>query len=108
MNSRGDFVVSIEQIQETMGDKAGEFIEVMRIVDDIIENPNHYLGQQAARTAAILAAYRTRVIIMAQAYKRNSTIMSNRDKVSKDIWYTLHEALEENINTLKLLARNMS
>jgi len=34
--------------------------------------------------------------------------MSNRDKVSKDIWYTLHEALEENINTLKLLARNMS
>jgi hypothetical protein len=46
------------------------------------------------------------VIVKAQAYKRNSTIMSNEDKITKDIWYTLHEALEENINTLKLLARS--
>jgi len=103
-----DFVVSVEQIRDAMGDKAEEFIEVMRIVDDIIENPNHYLGMQAAKTAAILAAYRTKVIVKAQAYKRNSTIMSNKDKISKDIWYTLFEALEENINTLKLLARSAS
>ena len=103
-----DIVVSVESLQAAMGEKAEEFIAVMRIVEDIIANPNNYHGIQAAKTAAILAAYRTRVIVMAQAYKRNSTIMSNNDKISKDIWYTLHEALEENINTLKLLARSSS
>ena len=101
-----DIILSMDQIRYAMGDKAEEFVEVMNIVDDIIENPSRYIGMQAAKHAAILAAYRTKVIVKAQAYKRNSTIMSNEDKITKDIWYTLHEALEENINTLKLLARS--
>ena len=101
-----DIILSMDQIRYAMGDKAEEFVEVMNIVDDIIEHPSRYIGMQAAKSAAILAAYRTKVIVKAQAYKRNSTIMSNEDKITKDIWYTLHEALEENINTLKLLARS--
>jgi|TARA_B110001454_G_scaffold2549_1_gene2317 hypothetical protein len=101
-----DVILSLDQIRYAMGDKAEEFVEVMLIVDDIIENPGRYIGMQAAKYAAVLAAYRTKVIVKAQAYKRNSTIMSNEDKITKDIWYTLHEALEENINTLKLLARS--
>ncbi len=48
-----DVILSMEQIRYAMGDKAEEFVEVMRLVDDIIENPGRYIGMQAAKTAAI-------------------------------------------------------
>ena len=34
-----DVILSLDQIRYAMGDKAEEFVEVMLIVDDIIENP---------------------------------------------------------------------
>ena len=103
-----DIVVDTNYIRDAMGDEAEEFIEVMRIVGDIIENPNHYLGIQASKCATILAAYRTQMIVKSQAYKRRSSQMTETDKLRNDMWKTLYQALEENINTLKLCARGMS
>lgn len=89
-----------------MGDKAEEFIECMRIVQDIIDRPDHYVGGQAIKYANQLAAYRTVMIVKSQMYKRRSQIMSEEDKFTNDIWKTMYEALSENINVLKLSARN--
>lgn len=103
-----DIVVDIEYLTVAMGDQAYEFIEVMRIVEDIIEKPNDYLGMQSSKYAALLAAYRTQMIVKSQAYKRRSSQMTETDKLRNDMWKTLYQALEENINTLKLCARGMS
>ena len=35
-----DIVVDVDYIRDAMGDEAEEFIAVMRVVGDIIENPN--------------------------------------------------------------------
>lgn len=99
------FIVDPDVLAEQMGDKAEEFIECLRIVQDIIERPDHYVGMQAIRYANILASYRTLMIIKSQAFKRRSTIMSEQDKFVNDIWKTMYEALAENINVLKLAAR---
>lgn len=101
-----NFIVDIDKISEMMGDKADEFIECMRIVQDIIDRPDHYVGGQAIRYANQLAAYRTVMIVKSQMYKRRSQIMSEEDKFTNDIWKTMYEALSENINVLKLSARN--
>jgi len=39
-------------------------------------------------------------------FKRKSQLMDNEDKFVNDIWKTMYEALGENINVLKLSARN--
>jgi peroxiredoxin len=100
-----DIAVDVDRLTELMGDESIEFIKVMDMVQDIIDNPNDYLGLQASRYAALLAAYRTQMIVKSQAYKRKSAQMSERDKIRNDIWKTLYQALEENINTLKVCAR---
>jgi hypothetical protein len=100
-----DIIVDIEVLQELMGDKSQEFIECMKIVQDIIENPDHYVGGQAVKYANMLAAYRTTMIIKSQMYKRKSSIMSEQDKFVNDIWKTMYEALAENINVLKITAK---
>ena len=101
-----EIVVDIDYLAECMGDQADEFIEVMRVVNDIIENPSDYIGFQATKYATLLAAYRTQMIIKSQAYKRRSSHMSETDRLRNDMWKTMYQALEENINTLKLSARN--
>jgi hypothetical protein len=45
------------------------------------------------------------MIVKSQAFKRKSSIMSDNDKFVNDIWKTMYEALQENINTLKLSAK---
>lgn len=101
-----DFYISVEQISQMMGDKNGEFVECMRVVQDIIDNPADYVGYQAMLYANKLAAYRTMMIIKSQMYKRRSQLMSEEDKLVNDIWKTMYEALAENINVLKITARN--
>jgi hypothetical protein len=101
-----EIVVDVDYLAECMGDQADEFIEVMRVVSDIIENPSDYIGFQATKYATLLAAYRTQMIIKSQAYKRRSSHMSETDRLRNDMWKTLYQALEENINTLKLSARS--
>ena len=100
-----DIIVDPDVLAELMGDKSEEFIECMRIVQDIIDNPNSYVGSQAIKYANILAAYRTLMIVKSQSFKRKSTMMSEKDKFVNDIWKTMYEALLENINVLKLAAK---
>lgn len=100
-----DIIVDPEWIAAHMGGKAEEFLECMRIVQDIIDNPDTYVGAQAAKYANILAAYRTMMIVKSQAFKRKSQIMSEEDKLVNDIWKTMYEALSENINVLKIIVR---
>ena len=97
-----DIIVNEEWLASQMGDKAKEFIECMRIVQDIIDNPDHYVGMQAIKYANVLAAYRTQMIIKSQAFKRKSSIMNEQDKLVNDVWKTMYEALTENINALKI------
>ena len=100
-----DIIINKEMLQEQMGDKAEEFMECLRIVEDIINNPDHYLGMQAVKYANILAAYRTVMIVKSQAFKRMSAVMNDQDKFVNDIWKTMYEALAENINALKLAGK---
>jgi hypothetical protein len=100
-----DIIVDVDFIAENMGDRSGEFIECMRIVQDIIDNPSHYVGAQAIKYANVLAAYRTQMIIKSQAFKRRSSMMSEQDKMVNDIWKTMYEALGENINVLKIASK---
>ena len=48
-----DIIINKEMLQEQMGDKAEEFMECLRIVEDIINNPDHYLGMHAVKYANI-------------------------------------------------------
>jgi hypothetical protein len=100
-----DILVDPEWIARHMGDKAEEFIECMRIIQDIIDHPDTYVGAQAAKYANILAAYRTMMIVKSQAFKRKSSIMSEEDKLVNDVWKTMYEALSENINVLKIIVK---
>ena len=100
-----NFYIDVDKISEMMGDQADEFIECMKIVQDIIERPETYVGGQAIRYANQLAAYRTTMIIKSQMFKRKSSLMSEQDKFTNDIWKTMYEALGENINVLKLSDR---
>jgi hypothetical protein len=100
-----DIVVDQEFLATQMGEKAHEFIECMRIVQDIIDNPDHYVGMQAVKYANVLAAYRTQMIVKSQAFKRRSSLMSEQDKLVNDIWKTMYEALSENINALKIASK---
>lgn len=103
-----NFYIDVDTIKEMMGDHAEEFIECMKIVQDIIQRPDHYVGGQAIRYANQLASYRTMMIVKSQMFKRKSQLMDNEDKFVNDIWKTMYEALGENINVLKLSARNGS
>jgi hypothetical protein len=102
-----DIIVDTQFLAEQMGEKSEEFINCIKIVQDIIENPQDYIGMQAIKYANILASYRTLMIVKSQAFKRRSTIMSEQDKFVNDIWKTMYEALSENINALKLAAKGV-
>jgi hypothetical protein len=101
-----NIIVDAEWLASQMGDMAHEFIECMRIVQDIIDKPEDYVGAQAVKYANVLAGYRTMMIVKSQAYKRRSQIMSEKDKMVNDVWKTMYEALSENINVLKIAAKN--
>ena len=103
-----DIIVDTEFLAQQMGEKSKEFIDCIRIVQDIVENPEQYIGMQAIKYANILAGYITFLIVKSQAFKRRSTIMSEQDKFVNDIWKTMYEALTENINALKLAAKGMN
>jgi len=100
-----DIIVNKDIITAMMGDKADEFLECLRIVEDIVQNPEHYVGMQAIKAANLLAGYRTLMIVKSQIFKRKSAVMNDQDKFVNDIWKTMYEALTENINALKLAAK---
>ena len=73
-----DIIVSKEMITSMMGDKAQEFLECLRIVEDIVQNPEHYVGMQAIKSANLLAGYRTLMIVKSQVFIKNN-ILNFRD-----------------------------
>lgn len=100
-----DIFVDTEWLSKQMGDRAEEFIECMRIIEDIVDHPEHYVGMQAIKYLNKLSGYRTIMIVKSQAFKRKSTLMSEQDKFVNDVWKTMYEALLENINALKIAAK---
>jgi hypothetical protein len=100
-----DIIVDPNWLANQMGDRADEFLECMRIVQDIIDNPDFYVGAQALKYANILAGYRTMMIVKSQAFKRKSSMMNDQDKFVNDVWKTMYEALVENINVLKIIGK---
>lgn len=100
---REDHTITLHALKDSMGEDADEFIAVMNIVQDIIDNPDKYHGKIALRTAATLAAYRTKISLKAQYYKTVGANTVTRRR--KDVLQSMYHSLEENIQTLKLLGR---
>lgn len=99
-----DVVITIDAVKEAMGDDADEFIAVMPIIQDMIDNPEKYHGSKAAMEAVRLAALRTKISVKCQYYKTSGDkSLTNRKR--KDVLMAMYQALEENINALKLTAR---
>lgn len=98
-----DTHVTIEDVQAALGPHAPEFISAMLTIEDILKNPQVYHGHHALAAAARLAALRTKIGVLAQMYKTSERSIVTRRR--KDIMLTMFNALEENINTLKLLGR---
>lgn len=98
-----DSVVTLEAIQDAMGEESKEFLEAMSIINMIIESPDSFSGKRAAIEANRLAALRTMIGVKAQYYKTAERSIRNTKR--KNVLMTMFQALEENINTLKLLSR---
>jgi len=103
MSSEIDQSVTVEQIVNSMGPEANDFLKVLSVVNAIVERPEDFHGAKALLEASRLAAYRTRIGVHAQHYKTAEKSIENRRR--KDVMLTLYNALEENINTLKLMGR---
>jgi len=99
-----DVEVTLETAVDALGPEEGEnFMQVMGVVQNIMDDPQSMFGSQALILAAKLAAYRTKMGVLSQLYKTMDKSIINRRR--KDIIFTMYNALEENINTLKLLGR---
>jgi len=98
-----DVEVTEEDIKFALNGDYKEFIEVMTIVNDMIDNPDKYTGYRALKTAMILASWRAKIAMKAAYLKTAGESVANRKK--KNILISLEHALEEPINTLKLLGK---
>lgn len=105
--NQGTAQVTFEQVIEVLGEEeATEFNQVMNYVQAIIDSPEKYNGLRAIHVANQLAALRTKIGLRAQHYKAfYSEDKSMTTKRRKYLTETLYHALEENINTLKLIGR---
>lgn len=100
----GDVEVTLDEIAGCLSsEEFREFAWVMATVQDILDNPSTYVGSRALVEAARLAAIRTKIGARAQYYKVAEKSIIQRRR--KDLMLTMFSALEENINTLKLLGR---
>jgi len=100
--------VTLDILRDCLGEDNAEFIRVMEVVQHLIENPESFHGPKALITAVQLAALRTKISMKAQYYKTAKpkgevNILQNRRR--KDILLSMYSALEEDINTLKLMGR---
>jgi hypothetical protein len=99
----GPQTVSMEAVSNAMGEDGEEFLGVMKVVQAIQADPATYTGRQAVIRANELAAWRTEIGIKAQYYK--TAPKSDENRTRKDVLLLLYNALPENINALKLMAR---
>lgn len=98
-----DTILTVDAIRDAMGEEAEEFLQAMEIINMIIANPDNFAGKRAANEAARLAGLRTVIGVKAQYYKTADRSIKNTKR--KNVLMTMYQALEENINTLKLLSR---
>lgn len=97
--------VTIDEILSVLqGEEFEEFTRVMSIVQEVLDDPSKFVGSQALIAAAQLASLRTKFGTRAQYYKTtpDKSMVTRR---RKDLCMTIYSALEENINSLKLLGR---
>lgn len=100
----GNVEVDLDEIAGALSsEEYGEFRECMIIVQKILDRPNAMMGSEALVAAAKLAALRTKIGARAQYYKTSEKSILQRRR--KDLLMLMFSALEENINTLKLLGR---
>jgi hypothetical protein len=100
----GDVEITLDEVAGCLSkEEFTEFEKAMAVVQDILDNPSSYVGSRALVEAARLAAIRTKIGVRAQYYKVAEKSMIQRRR--KDLLLTMFSALEENINTLKLLGR---
>lgn len=97
-------VVDLDEVAGALSaEEYAEFSSCMEIVQRILDQPNAMMGSEALVAAAKLAALRTKLGARAQYYKTSDKSILQRRR--KDLLMLMFTALEENINTLKLLGR---
>lgn len=102
--SEGNVEVNLEEVAGALSsEEYQEFSACMDIVQKILDRPNAMMGSEALVAAAKLAALRTKIGARAQYYKTTDKSIIQRRR--KDLLMVMFTALEENINTLKLLGR---
>lgn len=102
--SEGNVEVELDEIVGVLSsEEYSEFKNCMEIVQRILDKPNALMGSEALVAAAKLAALRTKLGVRAQYYKTSEKSIMQRRR--KDLLMLMFTALEENINTLKLLGR---
>lgn len=101
-------LTEFEEIVEYVAEMVGsDFMKVINLANDFLENPSEYTGVQAAMLASKISFYRTRIGVMGSYMKyKSSQTKKPSDRMTKDALLTIYDALVENINTLKLLARH--
>ena len=105
--STGDVEISLAEITEVLSSHEQELVlEVLEIVEKTSKQGTSFVGVQAALYANRLAALRTNITMYSQYYKTAPKSDTNRKR--KDILHAIYEAVQENINTLKLLSRESS
>lgn len=102
--SEGNVEVNLDEVAGALSsEEYQEFTACMDIVQKILDRPNAMMGSEALVAAAKLAALRTKIGARAQYYKTSDKSIIQRRR--KDLLMVMFTALEENINTLKLLGR---
>lgn len=101
--SPDDVELTMEDIYSCLGLDGKEFIDCMVVVQAIIDDPRDFIGNAGALEAARLAGLRTKIGTKVQYYKTAAKSVVQRKR--KDQLFSMYHSLEENINTLKLLAR---
>lgn len=100
----GNVEVDLNEIAGALSaEEYREFSDCMSIVQRILDQPHAMMGSEALVAAAKLAALRTKLGARAQYYKTSEKSILQRRR--KDLLMLMFTALEENINTLKLLGR---
>ncbi len=100
----GNVEITLDEVAGCLSsEEFSEFSKAMAVVQDILDNPSTYVGSRALVEAARLAAIRTKIGARAQYYMVAEKSIIQRRR--KDLMLTMFSALEENINTLKLLGR---
>lgn len=103
----GDLNISLSEIVEVLSPSEQKIVmEILEICETTSVQGSTFVGLQAAQYANRLAALRTNVSMYAQYYKTSAK--SDTQRKRKDLLHAIFQSVEENINTLKLLARETS